>query len=225
MSKPVDFIIDFETLGNLPDGALIDCAVIPFVNDPENVPSFQELVAAGKKVKFSLSEQKNLGLRHFDPSVIKWWQAQEEAAKINLKPSVDDVTLAEGLRQIHEHLRNAGVKQTSSHGWARGTAFDFSMYVTWIRNVTGQRDTFDDEVVRFWSQRDIRTAIEENLGVRWTTETPLPMGTLNGFVAHDSIHDCAKDVLMLLYAKRYSYGLEDMPTPEETDPRSLKKKR
>ncbi|WNL62911.1 exonuclease [Citrobacter phage Ci1] len=223
MSKPVDFIVDFETLGNLPDGALIDCAVVPFVNDPENVPSFQELIAKGKKVKFLLSEQK--GLRPFDPSVMKWWKEQEDAAKINLKPSSDDVTLAEGLKQIHEHLREAGVKQTSSQGWARGSAFDFSMYVTWIRNVTNQRDTFNDEVIRFWGQRDIRTAIEENLGVRWMTETPLPMGALNGFVAHDSIHDCAKDILMYLYAKRYAFGLEDAPSQEEADPRSLKKKR
>lgn len=223
MSKPVDFVVDFETLGNLPDGALIDCAVVPFINDSENVPTFRELVERGKKVKFLLSEQKNM--RNFDSSVIKWWKEQEEAAKINLKPSIDDVTLAEGLKQIHQHLIEAGVKQTSSQGWARGTAFDFSMYVTWIRNVYGNRDTFDDEIIRFWSQRDIRTAIEENLGVRWMTETPLPMGTLDGFVAHDSIHDCAKDVLMYLYAKRYSYGLEEMPSQEEADPRSLKKKR
>ena len=223
MTKPVDFIIDFETLGNLPDGALIDCAVVPFVNDPENVPTFKELIAKGKKVKFLLSEQK--GLRPFDSTVLAWWKEQEDAAKINLKPSADDVTLKEGLLQIHNHLKSAGVKQSSSQGWARGTAFDFSMYVTWIRNVTWQRDTFDDEIIRFWSQRDIRTAIEENLGVRWMTETPLPMGALDGFVAHDSIHDCAKDILMYLYAKRYSYGLEDMPSQEEADPRSLKKKR
>lgn len=223
MSKPVDFVIDFETLGNLPDGALIDCAVVPFINDPENVPTFRELVERGKKVKFLLSEQKNM--RNFDSSVIKWWKEQEEAAKINLKPSVDDVTLAEGLLQIHQHLTEAGVKQSSSQGWARGTAFDFSMYVTWIRNVYGNRDTFDDEIIRFWSQRDIRTAIEENLGVRWMTETPLPMGTLDGFVAHDSIHDCARDILMLLYAKRYSYGIEEMPDIKDADPRSLKKSR
>lgn len=225
MAKPVDFIVDFETLGNLPDGALIDCAVVPFVNDPENVPTFRELVAAGKKVKFSLAEQKEMRLRQFDASVMKWWKDQEAAAKINLKPSSDDVTLAEGLKQIHKHLTDSGVKQSSSQGWARGTAFDFSMYVTWIRNVTGKRETFDDEIVRFWSQRDIRTAIEENLGARWMTETPLPLGALDGFVAHDSIHDCAKDVLMYLYAKRYSYGLEDMPSQEDADPRSLKKKR
>lgn len=225
MAKPVDFIADFETLGNLPDGALIDCAVVPFVNDPHEVPTFRELVATGKKVKFSLAEQKEQKLRFFDASVIKWWKEQEEAAKLNLKPSVDDVTLSEGLKQIHQHLWDAGVKQSSSQGWARGTAFDFSMYVTWIRNVTGKRDTFDDEVIRFWSQRDIRTAIESNLGVRWMTECPLPMGALDGFVAHDSIHDCAKDVMMLIYSQRYAFGLEEMPTPETADPRSLKKKR
>ena len=225
MTKPVDFIVDFETLGNLPDGALIDCAVVPFVNDPENVPTFRELVAAGKKVKFSLAEQKERRLRQFDASVMKWWKEQEEAAKINLKPHADDVTLAEGLKQIHKHLNDAGVRQSSSQGWARGTAFDFSMYVTWIRNVTGKRETFDDEIIRFWSQRDIRTAIEENLGVRWMAECPLPMGALDGFVAHDSIHDCSRDILMLLYAKRYSYGLEEMPSQEDADPRSLKKKR
>lgn len=224
MSEPVDFIIDFETLGNLPDGALIDCAVVPFVDDYENVPTFKELVASGKKVKFDLTEQKRKKSRFFDLPVIQWWKKQDEAAKVNLKSSTEDVSLAEGLKQIHDHLIAAGVKQTKSFGWSRGTAFDFSMYVTWIRNVTGNRETFDDEIVRFWSQRDVRTAIEANLGTRWMTECPLPMGTLDGFVAHDSIHDCAKDVLMLLYSKRYAYGIEEIPTPEESDPRSLKKR-
>ena len=54
--------------------------------------------------------------------------------------------------------------------------------------------------------------------------TPLRNGVLTGFVAHDSIHDCAKDVIMLKTAQRYALGLETMPEPEDTDPQTVKKR-
>lgn len=216
-----DFIIDFETFGHLPDGVLVDCALIPFVNDHENIPSFQELVSKGIKIKFNIKSQ--LKNRIIDKSVTDWWKEQSESAKQNIKASSEDVTLEQGLKIMHDFLIKSGVNQKTSQGWARGPAFDFSHYVTWIRNVTGQRDTYENEAIRFWKQRDIRTAIEANLGVRDMCETPLPLGTLDGFIAHDSIHDCAKDILMLLYSKRYAYGLEDVPSLENADPRSHKK--
>ncbi|QHJ78878.1 MAG: hypothetical protein [Caudoviricetes sp.] len=223
MAKHIDFIIDCETLGHLPDGILIDFAVVTFENDPANPPKFDELVRNGLKVKFDIRSQ--IGVRHKDASVVKWWTEQSDEAKINLKPSVDDLSLKEGYEKIMAFLASQGVKQGSSIGWCRGQSFDFSLFVTMIRNVMNSRETFEHEPCRFWNQRDIRTAVESYLGVRYMCECPLPMGALDGFIAHDSIHDCAKDVLMLIYAQRYSYGLDDVPSEDDADPRSLKKKR
>ena len=50
-------------------------------------------------------------------------------------------------------------------------------------------------------------------------------GMLDGFVAHDSIHDCAKDVLMLKTAQRYAFGLEDFPAESDIDETTMKKKK
>lgn len=221
--KPIDFVIDCESLGNLPDGVLLDFAVVTFVNDPENPPKFNELIESGLKVKFDIASQRPV--RHVDAPVVAWWKQQSDEAKINLKPSISDVSLKEGYKKIIAFLKEKGVKQGTSQGWCRGQSFDFSMFVTMIRNALNVRETFEFEPCRFWNQRDIRTAVEANLGIRGMCECPLPMGTLDGFVAHDSIHDCAKDVMMLIYSKRYAYGMEDVPDEENADPRSLKKKR
>lgn len=221
--KYIDFLIDFETLGNLPDGILVDVAAIPFVNDFENIPTFKELIERGAQFKFDVKSQ--LKTRIYDKAVADWWAKQSPEAKVNLRPGQNDLSLSDALSQLHDFLIKSGVKKNSSQGWARGPAFDFSHYVTWIRNVTGNRETFKDEAVFFWNQRDVRTAIENNLNVRGMCECPLPAGTLDGFVAHNSIHDCAKDILMLLYSRRYAFGLEDVPSEEDADPRSLKKAR
>ncbi|UQJ95809.1 exonuclease A [Klebsiella phage CPRSB] len=45
----------------------------------------------------------------------------------------------------------------------------------------------------FWNSRDVRTAIENRLLTRGVTTCPLRKGMLDGFIQHDSIHDCAKD--------------------------------
>jgi hypothetical protein len=60
---------------------------------------------------------------------------------------------------------------------------------------------------------------------RGLTTTPLHKGVLDGFIAHDSIHDCAKDILMLKYAQRYALGLDEAPVGDEIDPLSLPKGR
>lgn len=116
--------------------------------------------------------------------------------------------------------------------WCRGMSFDFPLFVDLIRDLQRNEgiperelNTYDLEPVVFWNQRDIRTAIEALSLVRKMCETPLPKGTLDGFVAHDSVHDCAKDILMLKYAQRYALGLDEVPFEEDADPLSLPKKR
>ena len=55
--------------------------------------------------------------------------------------------------------------------------------------------------------------------------TPLRKGILDGFIHHNSLHDCAKDVLALIYARRYAWGLEEIPSPEDVDPITIKTKK
>ncbi|BAQ22665.1 exonuclease A [Edwardsiella phage PEi20] len=221
-----DIIIDFETFGNVSKAAVIDLAVIAFDPDPTKVESFNTIASRGKRIKFKLAPQK--GQRLFGKSTIKWWKDQSEEAKKNLAPTDEDVTTLEGIQQFLDYCRENDVDAWKSQAWCRGMSFDFPILVDLIRDIEryngvaeDEIDTFALEPVKFWNQRDIRTAIEAYSMVRGLSTTPLRNGDLDGFVAHDSIHDCAKDILMLKYAQRYALGLEDCPEGDEVDPRSL----
>ncbi|ASU00658.1 exonuclease A [Aeromonas phage AS-gz] len=72
MSKVTDFIIDWETMGNAPDGAVVDLAVLVFEHDPYKLPTFEDLCKRGRRFKFNLQEQK--GMRFFDQGTIDWWK-------------------------------------------------------------------------------------------------------------------------------------------------------
>lgn len=225
-----DFIIDFETFGNVSSSSVIDLALITFDSDPEVLESFDELVKRGHRIKFDLKSQK--GHRLFGKSTLEWWKKQSAEARANLASTPDDLSVIAGIKEAQQYLIDNGIHPWDSFGWCRGQSFDFPIFVDCLRDVQRAQgiseeeiDTFKEEPCKFWNQRDIRTAIESLLLTRGLTTTPLPKGTLDGFIAHDSIHDCAKDILMLKYAQRYVLGLEDAPSEEDTDPLSLPKGR
>jgi hypothetical protein len=230
MSQLKDFIIDWETFGNVSSSAVIDVAAVVFDPNPEVVETFDELVNRGMKLKFNLKAQK--GFRLFGASTIEWWKKQSAEARANLAPSDQDIDHVEGLYKLLQFLKDNGVDAWKSFGWCRGQSFDFPILVDILRE--GERrkgvadkdiDTFGLEPCKFWNQRDIRTAIESLLLTRDLTTTPLRKGILDGFIAHDSIHDCAKDILMLKYAQRYALGLDEAPVGDNIDPLSLPKGR
>lgn len=210
-----DFLIDFETFGSKPNSIVIDLSVIVFENDHTKIPTFQELVANGKRIKFDISSQK--GVRVTDPGTIQWWKEQSKEARKNLSPQPTDLTVEEGVIEFLQYLKDQGVSQWKSQGWCRGMSFDFPILKDLIHQTFPDQDSYDLEPCRFWNQRDIRTAIECYLDVRGTAKTPLRKDVLEGFVHHDSIHDCAKDILMLLYAKAYAMGELELPTSDDVD--------
>ena len=226
----IDVVIDYETFATTSKAAAIDLSLIAYNSDPTVVQSLDELISKGLRVKFDLASQK--GDRLFSKSTLAWWKEQSAEARKNLAPTADDKTVVEGIKIVLDWLREQGIDQWNSQMWCRGMSFDFPIFVDMIRELyradgvpENEIDTFKLEPVKFWNQRDIRTAIEAYSMVRGMTTTPLPNGTLKGFVAHDSLHDCAKDILMLKYAQRYALGLDECPTEAEADPLSLSKTR
>ncbi|QAY01212.1 DNA exonuclease A [Aeromonas phage ZPAH1] len=217
MDPITDYLIDFESLNTVENAILVEFSIIPFIMDPSNTPNFNELVACGKKFKFNIKSQKYLG-RTYSQSTLAWWKKQGDAAKLLLKPSSEDKSLYESAEELRQFFLDTGVKFKKSHIWTRG-----EMDVVWLRSwFSCVYHLKDDEVtdnmpVMFNNFREVRTAIESNLS-RDVTYCPLPVGSLPGFTKHNSLHDAARDVMMLLYSKRYSYGLEPIPT--DVDPNS-----
>lgn len=222
MRKYNDFIIDLESLGNKPDTIVVDLSVLVFDPDPNVVQTIDELKAKGKRFKFDLQSQK--GKRTVNKSTLDFWKGQSKEAKANLAPSPDDVMIEDAIPELLKFLKENGIDQWKSQGWCRGMSFDFPILVDLIRQTYNNIETEQYEPVKFWAQRDIRTAIEAYSMVRGMSMTPLRRGKLDGFVAHDSIHDCAKDVIMLKTAQRYAMGLEEMPKAVDIDPQTMKPK-
>lgn len=225
-----DFIIDFETFGNRSSAAVIDLSTVCFNPDPNVIETLDELISRGKRWKFNLKAQR--GNRVFGKSTIEWWKNQSAEARENLKASENDVTVKAGILDFLKFLKAQGIKEWDSFGWCRGQSFDFPILVDCIASIEREAgvdeetiDTFGAEPCKFWNQRDIRTAIEALSLTRGLTTTPLRKGILDGFIAHDSLHDCAKDILMLKYAQRYALGLDEVPVGDEIDPLSLPKGR
>lgn len=216
-NKPiVDFVIDFETLSTIPNSKLIDMAILPFIE--EERLGFSELTKAGFKIKFDLKSQKD---RISDPYTIAWWKGQEKSAKENLKPSPSDVTIKEGCKLAIDFMKENGISRDSLV-YCRGMSFDFPLFVSMMQEYYDTLHINQHRPYMFWNERDIRTVIESTMGVRGQTVVPLPKGVIDGFVKHDSIHDCAKDVIMMRYAKYYAYGLKEIPEGDNVDPLSIK---
>lgn len=221
MAKYNDFIIDLETLGNKPDAVVVDVSVLVFDPDYNVIEPFEELVSKGKRFKLDLNSQKST--RSITKSTLEFWKTQSKEAKENLKPSSIDVSIEEATNGILEYLKDNKINPFKSLGWCRGMSFDFPILVDMIRQTFNTTETDKFEPIKFHRQRDIRTAIEAYSLTRGMSLTPLRKGVLNGFIHHDSIHDCAKDVMMLKYAQRYAFGLEDVPELEDIDPQTIKK--
>jgi hypothetical protein len=211
-----DFIFDYETFGTTGKAPLIDMAVVPFRDDAyENPPTFEELVASGTRIKFRIKGQGRIS----EKEVVDFWKSQPaEVKKRLLSPSPDDVGLLEGFEKALEFMYQNGVDFYKSHQWCRGNNFDYPIFDELFRMKTGKLYIADHTPIHFSRARCIRTAIEQNLNIRNATECPLRIGLLPGFVHHDSVHDCAKDILQLLYSKRYAFGLDTPPPLEETEP-------
>lgn len=211
-----DFIFDFETFGTTSRPPLIDLAVIPFRDDQfENPPKFEDLVASGLRVKFRIKGQGRIS----EKEVVAFWKQQPVEVKTRLlMPSDEDMSLMDGLEKVIDFMKANRVDFWKSHQWCRGNNFDYPIYDELFREKTGLLYIADETPIHFSRARCIRTAIEQNLNIRNATECPLRIGLLPGFVHHDSLHDCAKDILQLLYSKRYSFGLDTPPPLEETEP-------
>ena len=220
----IDFIIDYETLADKPNSAVLDVAVIPFVNDPNTVPDFNELIESGFYAKFDLKSQIKSG-RLMQDHVKEFWKNQSDDARIVLKPSDCDVSVKDGHIKMLEFFKENNNNYYKSHVWCRGTSFDIPLLVNALDEsyTPAQHNTRDLEPVSFGRYRDVRSAIESLLMVRNSTTCPLPAGVLDGFIHHNSLHDCAKDILMLIYAQRYALGLDECPNNEDADPNSLNK--
>lgn len=218
----IDLVVDYETVGYAPDGVCLDFAAVPFIADHENPPTFEELVESAFYAKFDITSQEET--RVIDDSVCDFWLEQPEEARIILDPTEQDVGIVDGHAMFIEWCKRVNIDPYKSEMWSTGNEFDIGIMTHVLRTLFDTRDLYNFFPVRFWNVRDTRTSISENLG-RSITKAPIRKELLNGFIRHNSIHDCAAAALQVLYARRYAFGLEPMPEEHECHPHTLMKRK
>jgi hypothetical protein len=209
--------IDFETLATTPDAMLVSLALVRFpdVGDQNSwkllneAGAFECLVRDNSiNIKFELKSQR--GLRVMDSRTIAWWKNQGEAAK-QIKPSDEDLTLAQALPIIVKFFKDHFDPQTDLL-YSRGNAFDISMFEHYLV----QQDYLPYDLFRFWNVRCVRTDIGSTLMNRSLDKCHIRKEDLKGFVAHNPVHDCCKDIMMMYYAQQYSLGNMEYPEAEDS---------
>ena len=190
--------IDCETLGQpVQNCAVIDFSFVvvdadKFVSDRPYTLSDVSLV---KKFKLSVKDQVD----NYDWMVYKdtvdWWQSLPSAARKNIVPKKNDLTVKEFITQLVSYLNDFG---KVDYWWSRSNTFD-PVILARIFDSEEKPEMFK-QYFPHWKVRDIRTYIDAKL------DFPKKNGFIpiddeqhwaNTFVEHDSAWDVWADVLRM----------------------------
>jgi len=186
------FIFDVETLGVESNAVILSAALIHF--DPQEQPTYQDLLDSACFVKFNAKEQAEMG-RTISKSTLDWWKEQHEyTRKVSFDPSREDMTAENAIKTLQNYMakfQNAD-KQTM---WARGSldqlVIDSLCVKLGLQEITGYN---------MW--RDVRTAVDILYGsTNGYVEVEHPLFKRHEVIKHHPVHDCALDAMQLMYGK------------------------
>ena len=206
-----DFIFDLETIGaNVFVCPVVDMAYSTFswdrfLNDPY---SFEELADTIQTVKLDIKDQLDNYNCSFKKDDVAWWESLPKEARDKIKPSSNDLTVTEFCDTIVAYLKDSG---KIDYWWSRGNTFDpvIIQRHMWATN----NGTAFDNALKFWKVRDVRTHIDAKFN--YTTRSGfVPVADeeywKKSFIAHDSTHDVAADILRLQTIHRAENDLEQL---------------
>ncbi|MDD5150844.1 MAG: 3'-5' exoribonuclease [Flavobacterium sp.] len=179
--------VDIETLGVTPDSVVLSLALIPFTF--EEKCTYDDLISRGFYIKFNPIEQIKVG-RITDYDTIQWWNRQNDEAKLIIKPSVNDVSVTEGLILLNDFIKSSKYDYKESYSWSRGQDFDFPIIMHLYRQFKIKYP------LNSWKHRDIRTYID------------ILSGSKNGYfemndidhskiIKHNALSDTAMDIIRM----------------------------
>lgn len=184
---------DLETVGTNSESVVLSMACIHF--DPESRPSYKELCDSAFFVKFDVKDQRQRFGRKLNKVTMEWWAKQCDIVRAkSFIPSADDVTLEVGIQRLRDWA--AQFNDNDCWVWARGNMDE--VILDSIEQQLGQ-----EQIFKYNRWRDIRTAVDFLYG----GNTGYCQVEYDGFdpqihvYKHDPVHDCAYDIMMLLYGK------------------------
>lgn len=187
------FIFDVETLGVESNAVVLSAALIHF--DPEQRPTYQDLLNDACFVKFNAKEQLQIG-RTVSKSTLDWWKSQHEyVRKISLDPNREDMNVENGMQKIYDYMSKF-LNAKHQTMWARGSLDQLVIDSLAVKFGLG-------EITGYNMWRDVRTAIDILYGTtNGYVDIDHPLFKRHEVIKHHPVHDCALDAIQLLYGKK-----------------------
>lgn len=208
--KMKHFMFDFETLSTDRDrGIVVDCSYMTFdvdrfLSDPYGIKDINLI----QKAKLKIYEQKSVYGWSALKSTLEFWSSQSAETKANLKPSKNDVSVEQFIRDMFDYIRSNG---KISYWWSRSNTFD-PIILDRIVAAVGLQDEYQ-ELLPWWAVRDIRTFIDATLDFP-KSQKFCPIENENKwkkhFVAHDSRWDVLAEILKMQAIIRSKNNLENV---------------
>lgn len=205
-----DFIFDMETIGaNVHVCPVVDMAYTTFEWDrfSDDPYTFEELASQVQTVKVSIIDQMKNYNCSFKKKDVEWWEKLPKEARDKIKQSQYDLTVVDFCDKVMEYLRLQG---NIDYWWSRGNTFD--PIILWRLMYQVGHGPLLDEYLKFHRVRDVRTHIDAKFD--YTTPNGfVPVADeeywKTAFVAHDSSHDVAADIMRLQAIFRAENDLEE----------------
>ena len=187
------FMFDIETLGTESTSVILSAAIIHFELGKDY--EYEQLLEDSLFVKFDVQEQLKQFKRVAQKDTIDWWSKQHEYVRgVSLKPTDLDMSALEAVRALREYAAQFPEKNQTI--WARG-----SLDQMVIDSITRQLD--QDLIFPYNNWRDMRTAIDllKDTGKNGYCDIAHPTFKSHNVIKHHPTHDCAYDIMMLIYGK------------------------
>ena len=186
------FCFDIETLDLESTAVVLSAAIVYF--DPTKETSYQELLDRTLFVKFNVSDQIQRLNRTIGKSTAEWWETKPEyIKKVSLYVSNADVVVEDGYDIIMSYINSYSGTHTF---WARGNMDDV-VFSSLLNKVD------KPPIAQYNMWRDVRTAVDLlcETAKDGYCEVAHPTFKRHNVIKHHPTHDCALDVMMLLYGK------------------------
>ena len=204
-----DFIFDLETIGaNVFVCPVVDVAYTIFEWDRflEDPYTFEEVASTVQTVKADVSDQMNNYGCSFTKADVDWWAGLPQLARDKLNRSTNDLTAVDFCDTILTYLKE---EKNVDYWWSRGNTFD-PVILNRLMLATDKVDLFN-RYLKFYKARDVRSHIDAKFNYT-TMNGFVPVADeeywKTAFIAHDSSHDVAADVMRLQTIHRAEHDLE-----------------
>lgn len=185
------FVFDVETLGKESNSVILSMAAIYF--DTESNPTYEELINDAFFVKFNVEDQIKRLNRKVGKSTMEWWAKQCDLVKEkSFKPSKNDVIFENGYESMRQWVKS----KNDDKCWvfARGNLDQLVL--------DSMEEQLELKPIWYFNRwRDVRTAVDFLCGTENGYENIPNFDEKAKVIKHDPVHDCAYDVMMLLYGK------------------------